>query len=78
MSDILSKCNKNVKVYWCQEENVNGGAFYFVERRIARVIKNLGIDSQVNYVGRKAVSATAVGSVEMHKKETAELGEWIK
>lgn len=57
---------------------MNGGAFYFVERRIARVIKNLGIDSQVNYVGRKAISATAVGSVEMHKKETAELGEWIK
>jgi 2-oxoglutarate dehydrogenase complex dehydrogenase (E1) component-like enzyme len=42
------------------------------------VIKNLGIDSQVNYVGRKAISATAVGSVEMHKKETAELSEWIK
>ena len=62
MEDILSKLPKNANIYWVQEENINGGAFYFVERRIARVMRKFNINSDVQYVGRRAISSTAVGS----------------
>lgn len=32
----------------------------------------------LTYVGRRALATTAVGSSELHKKESAELAEWIK
>ena len=64
-------------MHWIQEENINGGAFYYVERRIARVMNNLEIKSDVKYVGRRAVATTAVGSVELHKNEASQLTQWI-
>jgi len=32
-------------------------------------MKNLKMEKELEYVGRRATSATAVGSVELHKKE---------
>jgi len=36
-------------------------------------LNNLSIKKELKYVGRRAVAATAVGSSELHKKETADL-----
>lgn len=47
---------------------MNGGAYSFVERRFARILKNLGFKNNLKYVGRRAVATTAVGSAELHKK----------
>ena len=67
MEEILAKCDKNIKVQWVQEENINGGSFYYAERRISRVMRKLGVKSDIKYVGRRAIATTAVGSVELHK-----------
>lgn len=57
---------------------MNGGAFYFVDRRINRILKHVGIKNELKYVGRRAIAASAVGSSELHKKETEDLSNWIK
>lgn len=56
---------------------MNSGAFEFVYPRITRVLNDLKL-GQLTYVGRRALATTAVGSSELHKKESAELAEWIK
>lgn len=70
ISEILSKAGKESQVYWVQEENINGGAYYFADRRINRILKNLNFTKELKYVGRRAIATTAVGSSELHKKET--------
>jgi len=40
-------------------------------------LSNLSIEKELKYVGRRAIAATAVGSSEIHKKETADLSQWI-
>ena len=70
--------NKNAQVYWIQEENFNSGAFQFVENRINRVLRNMGVSQEVKYVGRRACAATSVGSIELHKQETGALSGWVK
>ena len=60
-----------------QEENLNGGAYQFVVNRISRVLSEVGWKGELEYVGRRAIANTAVGSVELHKREAAELNEWI-
>lgn len=37
--EILEKADKNAQVCWVQEENMNSGAFSFVEKRINRVLR---------------------------------------
>lgn len=59
---------EDAKVYWLQEENFNSGPFEFVSKRVQRVLNNLGIKQNLQYVGRRALAATAVGSSEKHKK----------
>lgn len=77
LKEILSKCSPTAKVFWVQEENLNSGAFEFVSPRITRVLNELNL-GQLTYVGRRALATTAVGSSELHKKESADLAEWIK
>ena len=61
-----------------QEENLNGGAYQFVANRIGRVLTEVGCKGRLEYVGRRAIANTAVGSVELHKREATELNEWIR
>lgn len=56
---------------------MNSGAFDFVNPRITRVLNDLNL-GHLTYVGRRALATTAVGSSELHKKESAALAEWIK
>ena len=78
LEELLRGLSPNSQVYWVQEENLNGGAYQFVASRIQRALSAVGWKGDLGYVGRRAVSATAVGSVELHKRETAELNEWIR
>jgi 2-oxoglutarate dehydrogenase complex dehydrogenase (E1) component-like enzyme len=43
LRERLTSADKDVQVYWIQEENLNGGAYLFVERRLGRVLRELGI-----------------------------------
>lgn len=56
---------------------MNSGAFDFIYPRVTRVLNDLNL-GQLTYVGRRALATTAVGSSELHKKESAELADWIK
>ena len=64
----LKEISAKAEVYWVQEENLNGGSYFFVESRINRVLRNLGVKKEIRYVGRRAIAATAVGSGELHKR----------
>lgn len=54
------------KVYWCQEEHKNGGAFEYAKQRIRSVS---GWNRRVNYAGRPSAAAAATGSKQHHKYE---------
>ena len=78
MKELLKKASKRTRVYWVQEENVNSGAFSFVLPRLERIIRSVGLHRELKYVGRRGISTTAVGSGEIHKKESAALLEWVQ
>lgn len=59
---------------WIQEEIMNNGPFGFVEPRLARVLRELGFDSQdVICHARRAIASTAVGTNEINSVESKEL-----
>ena len=60
----------NAEVVWCQEEPENMGGWYFVDRRIEKVLREANIGSKRPiYVGRKAAAAPAAGYMRIHKRE---------
>jgi len=66
---------KNAEVVWCQEEPENNGGWFFVDRRIERVLGE--IDHKPNqrprYIGRLPSASPATGSAARHKLEQAKL-----
>lgn len=54
---------------WCQEEPANMGAWTFIDRRLEKMLKEMGIESPVQYAGRKAAAATATGFASRHSEE---------
>jgi len=66
----------NAELVWCQEEPENAGAWHFVDRRIERVLGELGGKAKrPSYVGRRESASPATGSLKTHLKEQAELVE---
>ena len=64
----------NADVVWCQEEPENMGAWYFVDRRIERLLHE--IDHKTKrpiYAGREDAAAPATGLLRRHLKEQAAL-----
>lgn len=62
----------DVPVIWCQEENKNGGAWQFLDRRIEKVLKNLcHKNNRPFYVGRPEAASPATGIAGRHDKEQA-------
>ena len=60
----------NADVVWCQEEPANQGAWFFVDRRIERILRE--IDHQAGrpvYSGRDEAAATATGLLRRHVAE---------
>ncbi|HWX50258.1 MAG TPA: 2-oxoglutarate dehydrogenase E1 component [Roseomonas sp.] len=61
---------KQAEVVWCQEEPENMGAWNFVDRRIEKVLKDLGIKAKrPNYVGRAEAASPATGLARVHQKQ---------
>jgi 2-oxoglutarate dehydrogenase E1 component len=58
---------KNAEVVWCQEEHMNGGAWFFVKERINKCLSLVGTKKQVKYVGRGVSASTATGISLQHK-----------
>ncbi|NMM45537.1 2-oxoglutarate dehydrogenase E1 component [Rhodospirillaceae bacterium KN72] len=61
----------NAEIVWCQEEPENNGAWFFVDRRIERVLEDIGHKpaSRPRYVGRVAAASPATGSAKRHAME---------
>ncbi|RKK02377.1 2-oxoglutarate dehydrogenase E1 component [Pseudoroseomonas wenyumeiae] len=61
---------KNAEIIWCQEEPENMGAWTFVDRRIEKVLKDLGVKSKRPvYVGREEAASPATGSAKVHQQQ---------
>ncbi|MFC3123902.1 2-oxoglutarate dehydrogenase E1 component [Pseudoroseomonas globiformis] len=61
---------KNAEVVWCQEEPENMGAWTFLDRRIEKVLKDLGGKAQRPlYVGREEAASPATGSAKVHQQQ---------
>jgi len=56
------------KLVWCQEEPANMGAWTFLAPRLEEVFGH-----RPAYAGREAAASPAVGNLQTHKKEQAEL-----
>ena len=67
----------NADVVWCQEEPENNGAWFFVDRRLEKIIVESGnqVCSRPLYAGRVASASPATGSAKRHAKEQADLLE---
>jgi 2-oxoglutarate dehydrogenase E1 component len=61
----------NAEVVWCQEEPENNGAWNFIDRRIERVLNDVGhkVSGRPRYVGREAAASPATGSAKRHAAE---------
>jgi 2-oxoglutarate dehydrogenase E1 component len=64
----------NADVVWCQEEPENMGAWNFIDRRVEKVLKELGIKAKrPDYVGRREAASPATGLAKVHAQEQATL-----
>ncbi len=60
----------NADVVWCQEEPANMGAWFFVDRRIERILGEIGHKAaRPSYAGRDEAAAPATGSLRRHVEE---------
>ena len=55
------------KIIWLQEEPQNRGAWSFVKNQLERLLKSLGQNLEIQYIGRPEMAATAEGSEKAHK-----------
>jgi 2-oxoglutarate dehydrogenase E1 component len=75
LADELAKY-PNAEIVWCQEEPENMGAWFFVDRRIEKVLVSLKHKAgRPRYVGRHELAATATGLLRRHNQEQAALVE---
>lgn len=54
---------------WFQEEPANAGCWNWVMPRINKLLKSMGKNGEVQYVGRPPLASPAVGAAVYHKKE---------
>jgi 2-oxoglutarate dehydrogenase E1 component len=61
---------KNAEVVWCQEEPENMGAWTFIDRRIEKVLDEVGIKAKrPRYVGRAEAASPATGLAKVHAQQ---------
>ena len=66
--------NPNAELVWCQEEPENQGAWFFADRRLEAVLKDVGHKAgRPSYVGRPATASPATGLLKRHNQEQAKL-----
>lgn len=60
--------------FWCQEEPMNMGAWSFLDRRLEKVLQEIGAkQSRVLYAGRLASASPATGNGKRHEAEQNQL-----
>jgi 2-oxoglutarate dehydrogenase E1 component len=67
----------NADIVWCQEEPENMGAWQFLDRRIERVLDEIGHKParRPHYVGRDAAASPATGIAKRHADQQAHIVE---
>jgi 2-oxoglutarate dehydrogenase complex dehydrogenase (E1) component-like enzyme len=55
---------------------MNSGPYMFVEPHISRILKELN-KKDLKYAGRRSLAMTAVGSSEIHSRESKQLTEFL-
>ncbi len=64
----------NADVVWCQEEPANMGAWFFVDRRIEKLLQETGhAGHRPKYAGRAEAAAPATGLLRRHTEEQNKL-----
>jgi 2-oxoglutarate dehydrogenase E1 component len=65
---------RQAEVIWCQEEPENMGAWTFVDRRLEKLMIELGMSpDRPRYVGRSDAAAPATGLMSRHLQEQSAL-----
>ena len=65
---------RNVKtITWCQEEPMNQGAWYAIQHHLRRVMKRDAPGLPLQYAGRTAFAAPAVGYASVHIEQQQKL-----
>lgn len=73
---ILKTYKNAEEIIWCQEEPENMGAWFFMDRRLERVMHDAGHKGKRPiYVGRGEAASPATGFAQLHLKEQKELVE---
>ena len=71
LNPILNGFPCLTKILWLQEEPKNRGAWFFVQPRLKKLLRDIGQPSvSVEYAGRSSMAAVAEGSFAIHKKRT--------
>jgi 2-oxoglutarate dehydrogenase E1 component len=70
---ILKQYNKNAKFVWCQEEPRNMGAWSFVCHYLDDILKKIGTNGNMEYVGRIKSASPATGYLKVHLAEQQEI-----
>ncbi len=76
ISAVLSRYPKAAKLTWFQEEPQNMGAYSYIYPRFSRFVVKTGMG--LNYVGRPAMAAPAVGVGAQHKQQVKDLFDAMK
>lgn len=71
LKEIL-KVSKSTQFYYFQEESLNSGTFYYSFPYLSKILKDLNLETEINYIGREA-QETANGCVKDHKNEVKKL-----
>ncbi len=70
VKEIMAQYKKAKEFVWCQEEPQNQGAWYCSRHNLDEAVPN---GSKVDYAGREASAAPAVGYASIHNEQQAKL-----
>ncbi len=70
VSTEMKKYSNVTDYIWCQEEPMNQGAWYASQHHIRHAI---GKNNSLEYAGRPLLAAPAVGNINIHKEQEAQL-----
>jgi len=70
LANELRNYTKTQTVIWCQEEPENQGGWYSMRHHVRNALL---LGQELQYVGRKASAAPAVGYFSLHEEQQAEL-----
>jgi 2-oxoglutarate dehydrogenase E1 component len=73
LKHILSTYNAVEEIFWCQEEPINQGAWYFNQQHIQDILRTSGSTLQIQVASRPESAAPASGYMSVHKAEQAAL-----